>query len=150
MLFTVGWLGVLFLPVTGFETDLGLITGRPAAVIVSAGSLLVLAIAGSPSAGFSRWPSSGATPSCTSSPLRRRRPVDLVAPGIAKILGEMGLMCRNFGQLPLVAGMANDVIGQVALGLIAALRKPVALLDKLAFTVVGLIVFFVIAFTVGQ
>ncbi|NDH87657.1 MAG: hypothetical protein EBY61_03285, partial [Actinobacteria bacterium] len=48
MLFTVGWLGVLFLLVsTGFETDLGLIgrLGR-AAVIVSAGSLLVPAIAG--------------------------------------------------------------------------------------------------------
>ncbi len=48
MLFTVGWLGVLFLLVsTGFETDLGLIgrLGR-AAVIVSAGSLLVPAVAG--------------------------------------------------------------------------------------------------------
>ena len=70
MLFTVGWLGVLFLLVsTGFETDLGLIgrLGR-AAVIVSAGSLLVRRSPASPSAGFSRWPSSGATPSVTSSP----------------------------------------------------------------------------------
>ena len=70
---------------------------------------------------------------------------------IAKILGEMGLMRRNFGQLTLAAGMANDVIGWVALGLIAGLAQAGGLkLDKLAFTVVGLIVFFVVAFTVGQ
>ena len=72
-------------------------------------------------------------------------------PVIAKILGEMGLMRRNFGQLTLAAGMANDVIGWVALGLIAGLAQAGGLkLDKLAFTVVGLIVFFVVAFTVGQ
>ena len=47
--------------------------------------------------------------------------------------------------------MANDVIGWVALGLIAGLAQAGGLkLDKLAFTVVGLIVFFVVAFTVGQ
>ena len=70
---------------------------------------------------------------------------------VAKILSEMGLMRRNFGQLTLAAGMVNDVIGWVALGFIAGLAQAGGVkLDKLAFTVVGLLVFFLLAFTLGQ
>ena len=154
MLFTVGWLGVLLLLVaTGFETDLGLIRrlGR-AATTVSAGSLLVPMAAGL----LVGWyiPSSfvgdeteryifalfiAAALSISSLPV------------IAKILSEMGLMRRNFGQLTLAAGMANDVIGWIALGFIAGLAQAGGVkLDKLAFTVIGVAVFFALAFTVGQ
>ena len=154
MLFTIGWIGVLFLLVsTGFETDLGLIgrLGR-AAVIVSAGSLIVPALMGL-AVGF--W-----IPSVFVGVGTERYIFALFIaaalsisslPVIAKILGEMGLMRRNFGQLTLAAGMANDVIGWVALGLIAGLAQAGGLkLDKLAITVFGLLAFFVFAFTIGQ
>ena len=154
MLFTIGWIGVLFLLVsTGFETDLGLIQrlGR-AAVIVSAGSLIVPAAAGFAVGWLIPTAFVGGDTERYIFALFIAAALSISSlPVIAKILGEMGLMRRNFGQLTLAAGMANDVIGWVALGLIAGLAQAGGLkLDKLAFTVVGLIVFFVVAFTIGQ
>ncbi|MEL7206832.1 MAG: cation:proton antiporter [Actinomycetota bacterium] len=154
MLFTVGWLGVLLLlVVTGFETDLGLISrlGR-AATVVSAGSLLLPAAAGLAvgwlipvafvGGGTERYIFAlffAAALSISSLPV------------IAKILSEMGLMRRNFGQLTLAAGMANDVVGWIALGFISGLAQAGGVkLDKLAITIGGLLVFFVAAFTIGQ
>ena len=154
MLFTVGWLGVLLLLVaTGFETDLGLIgrLGR-AATFVSAGSLIVPAAAGLlvgwyiPAAfvgdGTQRYIFAlfiAAALSISSLPV------------IAKILSEMGLMRRNFGQLTLAAGMANDVVGWIALGFIAGLAQAGGVdFAKLAFTVGGVVIFFIAAFTIGQ
>lgn len=154
MLFTVGWLGVLLLLVaTGFETDLKLIgrLGR-AATAVSAGSLILPAVAG--------FAVGWAIPSQFVGDDSSRYVFALFfaaalsissLPVIAKILSEMGLMRRNFGQLTLAAGMVNDVIGWVALGFIAGLAQAGGVkLDKLAFTVVGLLVFFLLAFTLGQ
>jgi Kef-type K+ transport system membrane component KefB/nucleotide-binding universal stress UspA family protein len=154
MLFTVGWLGVLLLLVaTGFETDLGLIRrlGR-AATTVSAGSLLVPMAAGL----LVGWyiPSSfvGSETERYIFALFIAAALSISSlPVIAKILSEMGLMRRNFGQLTLAAGMANDVIGWIALGFIAGLAQAGGVkLDKLAFTVVGVAIFFGLAFTVGQ
>ena len=34
---------------------------------------------------------------------------------IAKILSELGLMRRDFGQITVAAGMANDVVGWIML-----------------------------------
>lgn len=154
MLFTVGWLGVLLLLVaTGFETDLGLIRRLgSAATAVSTGSLVVPIIAGFAvgwvmpdvfiGEGTERYIFAlfiAAALSISSLPV------------IAKILSEMGLLRRNFGQLTLAAGMANDVIGWIGLGFIAGLAQAGGVkLDKLAFTVIGVVVFFVVAFTIGQ
>jgi Kef-type K+ transport system membrane component KefB len=44
-------------------------------------------------------------------------------PVIAKILSELGMTRRNFGQLTLAAGMANDVIGWLILGVIASMAR---------------------------
>ncbi len=153
MLFTVGWLGVMFLLVsTGFETDLGLIRrlGK-AAGTVSAGSLLVPIVAGFAvgwmipddfvGGGTERYVFAlfiAAALSISSLPV------------IAKILTEMGLMRRNFGQLTLAAGMANDVIGWLLLGFVAGLARGGLELGRLAFTMIGLAVFFLAAFTIGQ
>ncbi|MEM1335378.1 MAG: cation:proton antiporter, partial [Actinomycetota bacterium] len=145
---------MLFLLVsTGFETDLGLIgrLGR-AAVIVSAGSLVVPALMGL-AVGFlipSVFVGIGTERYIFALFIAAALSISSL-PVIAKILGEMGLMRRNFGQLTLAAGMANDVIGWVALGLIAGLAQAGGLkLDKLAITVFGLLAFFVFAFTIGQ
>lgn len=154
MLFTVGWIGVLLLlVVTGFETDLGLIRRLgSAATSVSTGSLIVPAIAGIAvgwaipaafvGAGTERYIFAlffAAALSISSLPV------------IAKILSEMGLMRRDFGQLTLAAGMANDVVGWIGLGFIAGLAQAGEVkLDKLSFTVIGVVAFFALAFSVGQ
>lgn len=153
MLFTVAWLGVIFLLLaTGFETDLGLIRrlGRAAAV-VSGGSLVVPIVAGlavgltMPSifvGGGDRTQFAlfmGAALSISSLPV------------IAKILTDMGYMRRNFGQMTLAAGMANDVVGWVALGIIAGLVSSDSLsVSGVIATVAGIAGFFLIAFTAGQ
>lgn len=154
MLFTVGWLGVLLLLVaTGFETDLGLIRrlGR-AATIVSAGSLVVPMAAGF----LVGWVIPGVF---LGDDTERYIFALFIAaalsisslPVIAKILSEMGLLRRDFGQLTLAAGMANDVIGWIALGFIAGLAQAGGVkLDKLAITVFGVAAFFIAAFTIGQ
>ncbi|MEZ5225871.1 MAG: cation:proton antiporter [Acidimicrobiales bacterium] len=153
MLFTVGWLGVMLLLVsTGFETDLGLIRRLGgAAAWVSTGSLIVPMAAGL----FVGW----SIPSVFVGEETERYVFALFIaaalsisslPVIAKILTEMGLMRRNFGQLTLAAGMANDVLGWLLLGFVAGLARGGLDIGKLAFTVVGLGVFFVFAFTVGK
>jgi Kef-type K+ transport system membrane component KefB/nucleotide-binding universal stress UspA family protein len=153
MLFTVAWLGVIFLLLgTGFETDLGLIRrqGR-AAAIVSTGSLVV-PVAGGLVVG-ALMPSlflgvaertefalfMGAALSISSLPV------------IAKILSDMGYMRRNVGQLTLAAGMANDVVGWVALGIIAGLVSAGSItVSGVATTILGIAAFFLFALTIGQ
>ncbi len=153
MLFTVAWLGVIFLlVVTGFETDLGLIRrlGR-AAGVVSTGSLVV-PIAGGLAVG-ALMPATflgsddrvgfalfmGAALSISSLPV------------IAKILTDMGYLRRDFGQLTLAAGMANDVVGWIALGVISGMVSAgVISLSGVGLTLLGVGAFFVVAFTVGQ
>lgn len=153
MLFTVGWIGVLFLLIsTGYETDLGLLRrlGR-AAALVSTGSLIVPLAAGfavglaMPSVFHGQSDDGlvfamfiGAALSISSLPV------------IAKILSEMGLMRRNFGQLTLAAGMANDVIGWILLGIIAGVATGGLDAPTVATTVAGVAAFFAAAFTVGQ
>ncbi len=154
MLFTVGWLGVLLLLVaTGFETDLGLIgrLGR-AATFVSAGSLIVPALAGLAVGWFIPVAFVGDGTERYIFALFIAAALSISSlPVIAKILSEMGLMRRNFGQLTLAAGMANDVVGWIALGFIAGLAQAGGVqLDKLAFTVGGVTIFFIAAFTIGQ
>lgn len=154
MLFTVGWLGVmLLLVVTGFETDLTLISrlGR-AAFWVTAGSLLL-------PFGFGLLGGVLAPESLVGDEAGRDVFALFLAtaltisslPVIAKILTELRLLRRNFGQLTLACAMANDVIGWILLGLIAGLASSGRLdLGNLATTVAGLVLFLVIAATIGQ
>ena len=93
-------------------------------MIVSAGSLLVPAIAGFAVGWFLPMAFVGSDTERYIFALFVAAALSISSlPVIAKILGEMGLMRRNFGQLTLAAGMANDVIGWVALGLIAGLAQ---------------------------
>jgi Kef-type K+ transport system membrane component KefB len=150
----VGWIGVFFLLVlAGFETDLGLVRrlGR-AAAWVSTGSLVVPLAFGltvgiaMPDAflgrshdrlGFALFM---ATALAISS-----------LPVVVKVLTEMDLVRRNFGQLTLAAGMANDVVGWVLLGVIARLTQSGDLsLGPLLVSLGGLLVVGLGFFTVGQ
>lgn len=122
MVYAVGWLGVvMLLCVTGFETDLGLIRklGRPAAW-VTVGSLAVPFAAGL-AVGYS-LPDSLIGADTERSVFAAFIAVALAIsalPVIAKVLSEMGLLRRNFGQLTLAVGMTNDVAGWIALGVIS-------------------------------
>ncbi len=154
MLFAVGWLGViLLLVVTGFETDLTLISrlGK-AAVLVTAGSLLVPFVFGL-GGGFLAPDSllgEGAERSVFALFLAAALTISSL-PVIAKVLSELHLLRRNFGQLTLAVAMANDVIGWVLLGLIAGLAGSGAFdFRDLALTVIGLLVFLALAAAVGQ
>jgi Kef-type K+ transport system membrane component KefB/nucleotide-binding universal stress UspA family protein len=154
MLFTVAWIGVvLLLTATGFETDLKLIAQQgKATAVVAAGSLLV-PFAGGLAVGL-------VLPEVFVFP-EAERPVFALfmatalsissLPVIAKILTDLGLMRRNFGQSIIAAGMANDVIGWLLLGVVAGLATSGHFsVADLAVSVVGMALFVVAAFTVGQ
>jgi Kef-type K+ transport system membrane component KefB len=150
----VGWIGVFFLLVlAGFETDLGLVRrlGR-AAALVSTGSLVVpLAF--------------GLTVGIAMPDVFLGRSHDRLGfalfmatalaisslPVVVKVLSEMDLVRRNFGQLTLAAGMANDVVGWVLLGVIARLTHSGDLtVGPLLLALGGLVVVGLAFFTVGQ
>ena len=154
-LLAVGWVGLAFLlVVTGFETDLGLITklGRPA-VHVTVGSMLLPLFGG--------IVLGGALPNSFLVAGEHPRIVFVLfimlavsvssLAVVAKILGDLGLMRRDFGQITVAAGMANDVVGWVMLGIFSGLAASGQFdpLDLLT-TVGGLALFSVFAFTLGQ
>ncbi|MGH1493271.1 MAG: cation:proton antiporter [Acidimicrobiales bacterium] len=158
MLLAVSWFCAAFLlVVAGFETDLDLIRrlGR-AAALVTLGSLVVPFVGGL----FAGWamPSSfygeidGAQPSQLVFTLFIAVSVAVSALAVvAKILGDLGLMRRDVGQITIAAGMANDVIGWIILGVIAGLAASgeLSAID-IGFTIAGLSLFLVGALAWGQ
>jgi Kef-type K+ transport system membrane component KefB/nucleotide-binding universal stress UspA family protein len=151
---SVSWIGAaLLLVVTGFETDLALINRfRRAAAAVAIGSLVVpflggLAVGFALPDRFIGEPSQHvvfalfiATALSISS-----------LPVVAKILSELGLLRRNFGQINLAAGMANDAVGWVLLGVISGLAASGSIsVGQVAITLGGMLGFLLVAFLVGQ
>ena len=150
----VAWLGVFFLLIlAGFETDIALIRrlGR-AAALVSAGSLAV-PLAFGLVLGF-LMPESflGERSGRTEFALFMATALAISAlPVAAKVLGDLGLMRHNFGQLTLAAGMVNDVAGWVLLGLVAGMVTSGGIAARpLLLTIGGVILFGLVAFTGGQ
>jgi Kef-type K+ transport system membrane component KefB len=154
MLFTVGWLGVmLLLVVTGFETDLTLISRLGRAVVwVTAGSLLLPFIFGLGGGLIAPQILLGDQADRMVFALFLATALTISSlPVIAKIMAELRLLRRNFGQLTLASAMANDVIGWVLLGLIAGLASSGRLdLGSLGRTLLGLVMFLAVAVAVGQ
>ncbi|MDY7100274.1 MAG: cation:proton antiporter [Actinomycetota bacterium] len=154
MLFTVGWIGVvLLLLAAGYETDFGLIRrlGR-AAAIVALGSLLVPVVVGFGTGMVLPDQLLGDGTDRLVFALFVAAALSISSlPVIAKILAEMGLVRRTFGQLTLAVAMANDVAGWILLGVIAGAASTGRVqLGDLALTLAGAIVFFALAATVGQ
>lgn len=120
----VAWLGVAFLLVlTGYETDLKLLgsLGREA-VAISTGSLMVpLGIGfvvglwmpevfhGIPGQRFLFAAFIAVALSISALPV------------VARVLGELGLMRRNFGQITVAAAMVNDLVGWLLLGTLSGI-----------------------------
>ena len=154
LLFSIGWVGViLLLLATGFETDLTLIgkLGK-AAVWVTIGSLTLPFAFGLGGGFIAPDALIGADIDRPVFALFLATALTISSlPVIAKILGELRLLRRNFGQLTLAVGMANDVIGWVLLGLIAGLAGSGEFdLERLATVVIGLLVLLSAAVLVGQ
>ena len=158
MLLAVSWFSAAFLlVVAGYETDLDLIRrlGR-AAVLVTLGSLVVPFVGGLVT-GWSMPDSfygelDGEQPSRLVFTLFIAVSVAVSALAVvAKILGDLGLMRRDVGQITIAVGMANDVIGWIILGVIAGLAASGELSAlEIGFTVVGLSLFLLGSLTVGQ
>ena len=153
-LLAISWVGVaLLLIVTGFETDLDLIRrlGRPAA-LVAAGSLLV-PFAGGIGVGLA-IPDSflGESATRTSFTLFLAAALSVSSLAVvAKILSELGLMRRDFGQITVAVGMVNDVIGWLMLGVFTGLATSGAIEGtEVAITLGAITLFLVGAMTVGQ
>jgi len=154
LLLSVAWLGILLLLlVTGFETDLDLLRrlGRPV-IGLSVGSLVIPLVLGF---GLG-WimPASLWGPATERLGFAAFIAVALsisALPVIAKIMTEMGLMRRNVGQLTIAAGMINDLVGWMLLGVVVGLFSAGSVeLGSLAVTLGSVVVFLVLAVTIGQ
>lgn len=154
MLFTVGWIGVVLLLVaTGFETDLSLISrmGRAMAV-VPLGSLLIPLAMGMATGFFMPDRFLGAEGDRLVFMLFMATALSISAlPVIAKVLNELGFMRRNFGQVTIAAGMIDDIVGWLLLGIVAGLAGSGEFsIPDFAITMASLAAFIVFAFTLGR
>jgi Kef-type K+ transport system membrane component KefB/nucleotide-binding universal stress UspA family protein len=153
-LYAVSWLGVALLLITaGFETDLGLIRrlGR-AAALVAGFSLFVPLVGGLVVGEILPEEFVGAESERLVFALFVAAALSVSALAvIAKILGELGLMRRDFGQITVAAGMANDVVGWVMLAIFAGFATSGEVsIGGITKTVGGLAIFVIVAMTVGQ
>lgn len=154
IILSISWLGVaMLLVVTGFETDLKLLTslGR-SSYLISTGSLVVpLAM------GFGLGmvlPESLLGDPAMRVPFALFMAVALsisALPVVAKILMDMNLMRRDIGQITVAAGMANDLVGWILLGTIAGLVGQGGFDLTALLTTVGLMALYLVAIlTAGQ
>lgn len=154
LLETVSLLGVMFLLlITGLETDLALIRRHArTALSVSWGGITVTFATGF---ALGWW-----LPDFLLADPERRLVFALfiatamsisAIPVIAKVLMDMGLIRRDIGQTILAAGMNDDTIGWILLGIIAGLASAGSVSPgEIGRTVGSVLVFLVLSFTVGR
>ena len=150
----IGWLGVAFLLVlTGFETDLKIVRrlGRPA-TMVALGGLALPFVVGLGTGLVMPGSFRGSHGTTTAFVLFIAVSLSISSlPVIAKILDELGFMRRNFGQVTIAVGMVNDLIGWLALGVIAALGRSSHLtVASVVIPTAAIAVILIVAFTIGQ
>ena len=150
----LAWIGVfLLLVLTGLETDLALIRRLGSATArVAMGSLLLPVAAGIALGLALPEVFVGDAVSRNVFALFMGTALSLSAlPVIAKILSDLDLMRRNVAQALIAAAMVDDVAGWILLGIVAGLAQSGAVdVSRLMLTIGGLVVFFVLAFSVGQ
>lgn len=151
---SLSWIGAaLLLLVTGFETDLALINRfRRATASVAIGSLVLPFVCGL-AVGFAlpaRFIGNSSQEVVFALFIATALSISSL-PVVAKILSELGLLRRNFGQINLAAGMANDMVGWIMLGIISGLAASGSIaVGHVAITLAGMIGFLAVAFLVGQ
>jgi len=152
--FGLAWLGVVFLLVVmGYETDLAIIARfRRTALAVAAGSLILPMVAtgglglllASELSGFAE-----PQPWVFAAFFALALSVSAL-PVVGKILSDLGLLRRNFGQVTLAAAMAKDAVGWLILAVLSGAAVAGVQLDSIAVSFGGLAVFVVLIFTIGR
>ncbi len=148
----LAWLAVVMvLVVIGYETDLGIIMRlRQAAVNVSAGALLApLVVVGLIAL---------LTPSSFIGDAGRGLYASFMAlalsvaalPVVAKILLDLGMLRRNFGQITLAVSMTMDSVGWLILAGLAGIAREGFSPSELLSSLGGLVLFLVLAATLGR
>lgn len=157
-LVAVTWLGVALLLVTaGFETDLDLIRRLGKAAMLVTGFSLVVPLVGGLIVGLVLpdvfvgvgADGVGADRNVFAMFIAAALSVSALAV-IARILSELGLMRRDFGQITVAAGMANDVVGWVMLAVFAGFATGGVSVSGTLRTVLGMAMFLVVSMTLGQ
>ena len=151
-IYGLAWLAVIMvLVVIGYETDLGIISRlRRAALNVSAGALVAPLV----TVGLVAL----LTPSSFIGDAGRGLYAAFMAlalsvaalPVVAKILQDLGMLRRNFGQVTLAVSMTMDSVGWLILAALAGIARggfePTRLLTSLG----GLVLFVALAATLGK
>jgi Kef-type K+ transport system membrane component KefB len=152
--FGLAWLGVVFLLVVmGYETDLAIIVRfRRTALAVAAGSLILPMVATGGLGLFLAGDLSGVAepqPWVFAAFFALALSVSAL-PVVGKILSDLGLLRRNFGQVTLAAAMAKDAVGWLILAVLSGAAVAGVQLDSIAVSFGGLAVFVVLVFTIGR
>lgn len=151
--FGLAWVGVVFLLVVmGFETDLGIISRfRGAALATAAGSLVLpLVVTGSFGLVFASEFSDGSTPRWVVAGFFALALSVSALPVVGKILADLGLLRRNFGQITIAAAMAKDAVGWLLLAVLTGVALGGVDLERVAVSFGGLAVFSILMLTVGR
>ncbi|MFW5918431.1 MAG: cation:proton antiporter, partial [Haloferacaceae archaeon] len=154
LLEVVSWIGLLMLIVlTGLETDLELIVSRGLdATVIALASIVVPFALGF---GFAwvlpdRFLAAEGGRLVFSLFVGTALSISAI-PVIAKILMDMDVIRRDFGQIKLAAGMINDTLGWIMLALIAGMARTGEVdLGSTGQTVLYLLLFLGVGFTGGR
>src|SRR5690606_4919846 len=121
--FGLAWLGVVFLLVVmGYETDLGIIARfRTVALVVATGSLLApFVVTGGLGLVLSdRFSGVLDPPSWVFAAFFALALSVSALPVVGKILSDLGVLRRNFGQITLAAAMVKDAVGWLVLAVLS-------------------------------
>ena len=153
VVFGLAWIGViLLLVVIGYETDLAIIARfRKAAGWVSAGGFVIplLVMGGLALAVPESFVGEGTRRQLFAGFFALALSVSAL-PVVGRILQDLGLLRRNFGQITLAAGMAMDAVGWLLLAALTGIALDGFRIDLLARSFGGLVVFLAIAVTAGR
>ena len=143
----VALIGILFLMVVvGLETDLGLIRTRwRVAAGVGFGGLVVPFALGFAMAAFMPASLVGSEGELVFGLFLAVALALSAIPVLAKILSDLGLLRREFGQTALAAGMIDDIFGWGLLGVVISLASSGSLTWSAGLTTLGAIVAFFMA-----
>jgi Kef-type K+ transport system membrane component KefB len=153
LLDSVALIGIIFLMiVVGFETDVGLIRARwRTSAGVGLGGLVVPFAFGFIAALY--VPAElldGGDPTLFALFLAVALALSAI-PVLAKILSDLGLLKREFGQTALAAGMIDDICGWALLGMVISLASSgVLTFDAVLETVLAIVVFFVATYLIAR
>jgi Kef-type K+ transport system membrane component KefB len=137
----------------GYETDLGIIARfRNVALAVAAGSLLLPMLATGALGYFLADTFSGVAnpPAWVFAAFFALALSVSALPVVGKILTDLGVMRRNFGQVTLAAAMAKDAVGWLILAVLSGVAVGGVELSRIGVSFGGLALFVLFMFTLGR